>query len=644
MLKTSYSLLIFLLMSTSFIGEKVVKDIQNLSPPEGLRQGKDHALFFAVNDYQSDQLRDLENPIKNATDIANTLKEHYGYQTEVVKNPTYDDMVNKLYEYRDKFAKNANGQYPSSGQLLIFFTGHGEEANRNGYFLPADAEPERLFQTGFAYSIWRPFIDELPCKHIMVAIDACYSGLFDPAWYSKATGSMGKRPGELSESEQLITEHDKYTTRWFLTSGTDVKTPDQSRFVSKFLEGLRSWGGDDAILTSSELWTYIERARPRPHQDEFGKNEGGSSFLFVLNKSIPSTHSKLGDTKQMEQDLASWQKTKQAHSISAYQSYLEQFPSGEFRQTALFKIRRLEQEAADHREDVAWEIAQEKNTQSAYDHYLKEYPKGRYAPDAVSKRDAIPVDDRFKDILAIGQNDPMVFVKGGTFSMGCKKGRDEFCADDEILHTVTIDDFYISKYEVSQSEWLSIMGENPSDNENCDNCPVENVSWDDVQEYIKKLNKNTGLTYHLPTEAEWEFAARGGKKSKAYQYAGTSNEDELYQYANFCDKNCTDDGKVETQNDGYETTAPVGSYLPNELGLYDMSGNVMEWCSDWYASDYYKSSPQRNPKGPVSGSERVIRGGSCYDEPATQLVASRGSGTQSSRYLNIGFRISRASR
>ena len=189
----------------------------------------------------------------------------------------------------------------------------------------------------------------------------------------------------------------------------------------------------------------------------------------------------------------------------------------------------------------------------------------------------------------------MVYVQGGTFQMGAtaEQGSDAYDGEKPV-HSVTLSDFHIGKYEVTQGLWKEVMGENPSYNKAGDNYPVEMVSWEDCQRFIERLNSRTGLNFRLPTEAEWEYAARGGQKSRGYKYSGSTY----------------DLGSVAWyEGNSGNRTHPVGQKQANELGLYDMSGNVYEWCYDWYGR--YSSSSQRNPSGPASGARRVLRGG-CY--------------------------------
>ena len=188
----------------------------------------------------------------------------------------------------------------------------------------------------------------------------------------------------------------------------------------------------------------------------------------------------------------------------------------------------------------------------------------------------------------------MVWVEGGTFRMGATSEQGSEISDEKPVHSVTLSGYYIGKTEVTQALWQAVMGSNPSYFEG-DDLPVEQVSWDDCQEFIRKLNSLTGQNFRLPTEAEWEFACRGGNNSRGYKYSGSNYIDNVAWY----------DG-----NSG-DKTHPVATKSPNELGIYDMSGNVWEWCADWYGD--YSSGRQTNPKGPYGGSGRVNRGGSWYN-------------------------------
>ena len=217
----------------------------------------------------------------------------------------------------------------------------------------------------------------------------------------------------------------------------------------------------------------------------------------------------------------------------------------------------------------------------------------------------------------------MVYVQGGTFIMGAtsEQGSDAD-SDENPIHQVTLSSFSIGRYEVTQEEWQAVMGNNPSYFKGAKR-PVENVSWNDCQEFIRKLNTMTGKQFRLPTEAEWEFASRGGIKSQGYKYSGSNNLNSVAWYRD---------------NSG-ETTHDVGQKSPNELGIYDMSGNVSEWCSDWDDRNYYRSSPQTNPLGPSSGSYRVDRGG-CWSYFARYCrVSDRSSDYPDIRNNRLGLRL-----
>ena len=217
----------------------------------------------------------------------------------------------------------------------------------------------------------------------------------------------------------------------------------------------------------------------------------------------------------------------------------------------------------------------------------------------------------------------MIAVEGGTFQMGATSEQGSNAdSDEKPVHSVTLSDYYIGETEVTQELWTAVMGNNPSYYKG-NNKPVEQVSWNDCQEFIKKLNQLTGKNFRLPTEAEWEYAARGGKKSLGYKYSGSDIA-----------------GVVARYEDNSSSTHDVKTKQANELGIYDMSGNVWEWCQDWYGN--YSGSSQTNPTGPTSGSRRVRRGGSWYYSGSAYhcRVSYRGNYSPGSSNYDLGLRLS----
>ena len=212
----------------------------------------------------------------------------------------------------------------------------------------------------------------------------------------------------------------------------------------------------------------------------------------------------------------------------------------------------------------------------------------------------------------------MIGIKGGTFQMGSNDGD----RDEKPVHQVTVSDFLMSKTEVTQALWQAVMGNNPS-NFKGNNLPVEQVSWGDCQEFIKKLNQLSGKNYRLPTESEWEYAAGGGERNRTI-WAGTNNESNLSEYAWYISNSTS-------------KTQEVGTKEPNSLGLYDMSGNVWEWCSDWFGN--YSITTQTNPTGTSSGSHRVIRGGGWGSKVSYCRSADRNYFYPDTRYNYLGFRL-----
>jgi formylglycine-generating enzyme required for sulfatase activity len=221
--------------------------------------------------------------------------------------------------------------------------------------------------------------------------------------------------------------------------------------------------------------------------------------------------------------------------------------------------------------------------------------------------------------------DGMVFVKGGCFDMGDIFDTGE--SDEKPVHTVCVGDFYLGKTEVTQKQWIDITGHNPSKFQ-CEDCPVERVSWNDIQGFIKKLNEKTGINYRLPTEAEWEYAARSGGGKE--QWAGTNNVEKIGEYAWY-----------GLNAEG--STHAVEGKLPNAIGLYDMMGNVWEWCSDWYDRHYYETHPSKDPQGHSEGPSRVLRGGGWRSKDKGLRTTNRNDfDPTSKKFSDIGFRLTRS--
>lgn len=233
----------------------------------------------------------------------------------------------------------------------------------------------------------------------------------------------------------------------------------------------------------------------------------------------------------------------------------------------------------------------------------------------------------FTETLPYGPSFDMVFIEGGEFLMGAEDNDPDAFPREQPVHRVQLEGFFMGKFPVTQAVWEAVMGNNPSTFIS-PRRPVDTVSWNDiVHEFLPRLNELTGKTYRLPTEAEWEYAARGGQAGEGCRYAGSDKLDEVGWY----------------EDNVNEETREVGLQYPNELGLFDMSGNVWEWCADWYDSDYYKACVESgivvNPLGPGGGVHRVVRGGGYFYDPLDCRPAHRSFDSPDYRFDYFGLRF-----
>ena len=336
-----------------------------------------------------------------------------------------------------------------------------------------------------------------------------------------------------------------------------------------------------------------------------------------------------------EADDRAYAEAQRADTAAAYRDYLAAYPRGRHAEEARRAVQAVAEREAQaetarqaQTDDAAYAEAQQADTATAYRDYLAAYPQGRHVDEARAAARQRAARDR----VVAQINEQMVRVPGGTFRMGCQEEEGFFSSDSDCdnvekpAHRVEVRSFELSKYEVTQEVWAAVMGENRSRFKNCPQCPVERVSWDEIQAFLQKLNAGDGQ-YRLPSEAEWEYAARGGPQSQGYEYAGSDNPDAVGWYSN---------------NSGGKTH-PVGQKRANELGLYDMSGNVYEWVQDCWNGNYRGAPSDGRAWERGDCSPGVVRGGSWNAVPRLLRSAFRDWGTADDRYSGgSGFRIARS--
>lgn len=608
---------------------------------------QNRAVFFPVTDYAGGW-QPLPKTLPECKAIAGDLESLYGFKTEVWPNKNKQQL-------KDKLAELARATYGPQDQLLLFFSMHEhfDDAGDAGCLVPAGSRADDpSFDTWLLHTELRALVNRIPCEHILLVLDACYSGTFG--------GEKSKPPAPAgTDCETKIANALGRKSRLYLTAGGKEKVPADSDFARRWRTALGSKGGDDGLLTFLELQLYLSESTPAPKWGVFGSDQGGS---FVL---VPKSGCGYTPKTPADPDQAACESARRQNTIDAWEYYLEAYPNGRCR--------------AEAQEERAWLLAQKSNTPAGYQMYLDIYgATARHAGDAKGKTapppNLIPPDILF-DLPKYGYKpEDMVLVKGGTFQMGSDDGE----SNEKPMHPVTVSDFYLSRYEVTVAQfrmfveaekyeteaekegssrayedgkWVDKKGRDwhhdPDGNAAKDNHPVINISWNDAKAYCGWLNRKTGKTWRLPTEAEWEYAAGNGSKHTKFSWGnsdpsgkkGGSLADETGAAKYNWTKNATNIFLGYT--DGYANTAPVGTFDPNDFGLYDMTGNVWEWCSNWYGSDYYQNSPSKDPTGPSSGSYRVLRGGSWTYNPQYCRVANRDYDAPGNRVSITGFRLAR---
>ena len=562
-----------------------------------------HALLIGVSNY-TNGLPSLPG-VSEDIQAVKTALENNGFETRVIMDPDNIALQNAFNSFIADY-----GQNPES-RLLIYFAGHGYTkpmvyGGEMGYILPAncpnpETNPYDFQNRAMPMGVIELYATQIQSKHALFMFDACFSG-------SVFTPSRGV--------PEVITYKTTKPVRQFITSGSANETvPDKSIFRREFIAALSGEAdyNKDGFVTGTELGDFLQtqvinysRNSQHPQSGKIqNPNLDKGDFVFVLTP--PSSTSSSSSSVTVEEKPSTTYGKIEVTSLIGGSLYLDNIAIRTIGANTIVPLNDVP--CGLHKITIRGKETIEKNVEVNTD-------KVSYL-----------TIDKNQEAISAEFLPAMVFVEGGKFLMGSNDGSDE----EKPVHMVAVGSFYIGKYEITQKQWKTVMGSNPSHFTGCDDCPVESISLYQALEFIKILNKRSGGNYRLPTEAEWEFAAKGGMKSMGYKYSGGDYLDYIAWYSDNSDKK----------------THPVGLKNPNELGIYDMSGNVFEMCSDWYDRKYYKYSSSDNPQGPSSGIFRMIRGGSFDGKPYEVRTTTRQSFILPSfpdRYypeLNVGFRVCR---
>jgi formylglycine-generating enzyme len=571
--------------------------------------GKNYLLVIGIDHYPHHTR--LSNAVADAKGFADVMTSRYGF-THLVE-PLYDAAATQTK------IRQAIGKCESLGEndrLIVFYAGHGwyKTKAKLGYIVPTEAkdDPNSDFvPVNFITDIFR----SVDAKHILLIVDCCFGGSF----------GVERNALNIEMTEKVVVDLDAKYSRMVLSSGgiepvsDGLVSANNSPFTAPLLDILRS--NKQPLTVFSDVFPLLRKKTkwntnqmPQYKVLQHLGHADGELALYCTDLESP-------EEKAYKSAIA-------LGDIKIYAKFITDFPKSIYKA----EIKDLLKEK---RVLVEWEKIKDTTHIEKLDDFIDDHEDHPLADLARQRMaDLSNIVETSKPPKIITPPTPsvimpkkydfepeMVFVKGGTFKMGGNNNERE-----KPIHEVSLSDFHIGKFPVIQAQWQAVMGNNPSHFKG-DNLPVEQVSWEDIQIFLEKINAKTNKKYCLPTEAEWEFAARGGIESQGFEYSGSNDLKEVGWFS---------------ENSGSKTHA-VGQLKPNELGIYDMSGNVWEWCSDWYDENYYKNSPSSNPKGAASGSNRVFRGGGWVRNPGLCRSANRSINAPANRRNSLGFRLALSS-
>ena len=586
----------------------------NTSIPVGIN----NVLAIGINNYL--HLPKLHNATRDINDITAALIERYDFKKENVtflidEQATRSNIINTLYRLTNP------AQLGTNDSLIIYFSGHGYlDDNGDGYWIPVDADVDDNASYIPNFDI-RNQIKNMKCRHVLLVSDSCFSG------------SLLYRDSGMTTMRRDIYELQSKPSRWMFTSGGSEPVADgnaggNSPFANAIIIELKTNVDQNLIFDKLAIDVRQNTSSNASQLPQFGSlrdaGDMGGRFIFTLKPEFvkdigapvnyPMYTAASSASLTADSDV---QQTKTIFNSSAIAPFFARYG------TTFRNFLSIISAAA-----VAFTVYF-----SQCLHHDEKSNAGKKSEKVVVTpalpAAAVPILVNPEKLFGSVSEIPMIFVKGGEFQMGQSNpniGCKGCSVSEQPVHPVSIDDFSIGKYEVTQKMWLSVMGDNPSHHEKCNLCPVENVSRLEARAFILRLNERTAKNYRLPTEAEWEYAARGGVKTQNRKYSGANDLESVGWFFDNADKN----------------THPVGQKHPNELGIFDMSGNVYEWCGDIFLSDFYKSSVYKNPSGPrfsVQNDVLVIRGGSVNGLDNFCRSAARASFNPPDKREDLGLRL-----
>lgn len=590
---------------------------------------KTYVFLFGSSIFEDEKLTPIKNAEAGLLHWEKVLldENYFGIssnQIQIHLNKNRDEVMSAFTDFCDKI--------PINSLLLIYYAGHGVLDGEFSLFLSTPkSRVNSIKWTGISVNQLREQINGYKKISKVIILDCCFSAKYFEGIATTAEQLVEIKIQEMEQQKGLFM---MASSGGNIPSKFDSNNPNiPMSFTTTILQAIKEGTKiSDEFITAEQIFDRAkeictEKQLPTPHKLI---TKDGAKIIFVKN-------TKFSTANQLETD---WIETQNQNTIFGYYSFIKKYPNNNlYKFDALHKIADLEVE-----DELSWKEAQNQDTLKGYLNYIKKYHTGNFiaeanekinkkitqqysnlkAEQANQKQDLISQKPKIEIISKLPQaiqnlEKNMVYVEGGSFMMGSNDFE-----DTKPVHKVTLSDFYVNKYPVTQAEWVAVMKNNPSYFKGCDDCPVEQVSWEYTQIFLKELNKMTGKQYRLLSEVEWEYAARGGNKSKGYEYAGSNSIEDIAWY----------------RDNSNDKRHPVGQKQANELGLYDMSGNVFEWCQDWYDEKYYeKSNNLINPINLLQSENRVMRGGSWVGQSPFCLVVFRYRNVTTIRDFYTGFRI-----